>query len=124
MANGNTYSWSFPVIDVYRQQGEYSDVVYNIHWILSGVDQTTSHSAQVYGIQSVPSYNPSSGSFIPFESLTEEVVTSWVRSGMIYTNAAGESVDRYYELTASIDTQIQDKINPPTLQLPPPWKQA
>lgn len=114
MANNNTYTWSFPAIDVYKNQGSYTDVVYSIHWRLRGVDQSTSYSAEVYGVQSVAPYNPDSGSFIPYENLTEETVTTWV------TDAMGE---RYGNFTSSIDTQIENEINPPTLQLAPPWIQ-
>lgn len=112
MANNNTYTWKFPAIDVYRQQESYTDVVYNVHWRLAGTDQSGSYSAEAYGVQSVAPYNPDSGSFIPYESLTKEIITSWVLDSM------GE---RYGNLTASIDAQIENLINPPTLQLPPPW---
>lgn len=112
MANNNTYIWSFPAIDVYPTQSSNTDVVYNIHWRLRGVDQSTSHSAEVYGTQGVPAYNPDSGSFTPYDQLTKEQVTDWVLSAM---------GDRYGSLTSSIDTQIQNQINPPSLQLAPPW---
>lgn len=112
MANNNTYSWTFPAIDVYPTQNSYSDVVYNVHWRLRGTDQSTSHSLEVYGTQGVPAYSPDSGSFVPYEELTQEMVTDWVLTAM---------GDRYGQLTASLDTSIQNLINPPTLQLAPPW---
>lgn len=112
MANGNTYTWRFPAIDVYTQQGSYSDVVYNIHWRLSATTESGSYSAENYGVQSVAPYNPDSGSFIPYENLTKELVTSWILDSM------GE---KYGILTASLDNQIEIQINPPTLQLSPPW---
>lgn len=113
MANNNTYTWKFPAIDVYTQQGNYTDVVYSIHWRLRGEDQSTSHSVELYGVQSVAPYNPNSSSFIPYENLTKEIVTGWVSSAM--------GPERYNEMTASIDTRIEQLINPPTQQLPPPW---
>lgn len=112
MANNNTYVWTFPAIDVYPNQNSYTDVVYNVHWRLLAVDQSTSHSAEVYGTQGVPSYNPDSGSFVPYDQLTKEQVTDWVVSAM------GE---RYGTYTASLDARIEDLINPPSLQLAPPW---
>lgn len=112
MANNNTYSWTFPAIDVYPTQSSYSDVVYNVHWRLRGTDQSTSHSLEVYGTQGVPAYNPDSGSFTPYEELTKELVTEWILTAM---------GDRYNQLTASLDTGIENIINPPTLQLTPPW---
>lgn len=112
MNNTNTYTWKFPAIEVYKQKDSYVDVVYNIHWRLNGIDQTTSHSVELYGVQSISPYNPDSGSFTPYENLTKEIVTNW-----ILTSMAG----RYGDLTSSIDSQIDNLIDPPTLQLPPPW---
>lgn len=112
MAGNNTYTWSFPTVEVYKNQGNYTDVVYNIHWKLKGTDQSSSHSAEIYGVQSVPSYNPDSGSFVPFENLTKNMVAEWV------LNSMGGNFGR---VTASIDESIQDLINPPTQKRTPPW---
>lgn len=112
MANNNTYYWTFPAIDVYPSRENNTDVVYNIHWRLEAVDQTTTHSVETYGMQGVPPYNPDSGSFIPYSQLTQEQVTNWVMSAM---------GDRYGQLTSSLDNLINDLINPPSLQLAPPW---
>jgi hypothetical protein len=112
MNMSNTYSWNFPAFDVTKQQGDYTDVVYTIHWRLSGVDQTTSHSVELYGLQPVTPYNPDSGSFIPYDQLTKETVTDWVIDSM------GE---KYGELTSSINNRIDAMIAPKMEQLPPPW---
>jgi len=112
MANNNTYTWQFPALEVTKQEGDYTDVVYTIHWRLKGVDQTTSHSIELYGAQSVAPYNPDSSSFIPYDQLTKETVTGWV---------AGSMGERYGQLTSSIDTRIDKIINPTTQQLLPPW---
>lgn len=112
MAN-NTYTWQFPTLEVTKQQGDYTDIVYTIHWRLNGVDQTSSHSIELYGMQSVSPYNPDSGSFIPYNQLTKETITNWV---------IGSMGTRYGELTSSIDSRIQELIDPATQQLPPPWQ--
>lgn len=108
----NTYTWQFPVLEVNKNQGSYTDVVYTIHWRLNGVDQTTSHSVELYGMQSVAPYNADSGSFIPYGQLTKETITDWV---------VGSMGEKYGELTSSIDARIYTIINPTTEQLPPPW---
>ena len=46
MANNNTYIWQFPALEVTKQQGDYTDVVYTIHWRLNGADQTASPTEQ------------------------------------------------------------------------------
>jgi hypothetical protein len=112
MANNKTYTWQFPALEVTKQQCDYTDVVYTIHWRLNGTDQTSSHSIELYGMQSVAPYSPDSGSFIAYNQLTKETVTGWVIGAM------GE---RYGQLTSSIDTSIYAMINPTTQQLAPPW---
>ena len=112
MANNNTYTWSFPAMDVTKAQGSYTDMVYAVHWRIKGADPSTSHSVELYGAQALPQYNPDSGSYIQYQNLTADVVTNWT------IDAMGE---RYNQLTASIDSSISNLINPKTEQLPPPW---
>lgn len=108
----NTYTWQFPALEVDKNQGSYTNVVYTIHWRLSGVDETTSHSVELYGMQSVAPYNPDNGSFTPYEQLTKETITGWV---------IGSMGEKYGELTSSIDARLYALANPTTETLPPPW---
>ena len=32
-----TYNWNCKTVDAYPQDGEYTDLVYNVHWIVTGV---------------------------------------------------------------------------------------
>lgn len=114
MSDTNTYTWKIAALEAYATQSSYLDVVYNIHWRYNAT--TGSYSSEVYGVQSVSPYNPDSGSFIPYDQLTQEVVVGWL------TESMGE--DRINQLTASLDRNIEDQIKPVTLILTPPWNIA
>lgn len=113
MANNNTYTWKIAALEAYPTQSSYTDMVYNIHWRYAAVDQSTSYSAEVYGVQSVAPYNPDSGSYIPYNQLTQQIVLDWL------TGAMGE--EKVGNLTSSLDARIADQISPQSIILPPPW---
>ncbi len=105
-----TYTWQFPVLEVYKQNEGQSDVVYNVHWrykIESG-----SYSTDSYGVVKLSPYS-SGSSFVPYDELTEEIVTGWVVDSM--------GTDRVQELQSAMVNRIETMINPPTAMLPPPW---
>ena len=35
-----TYDWNCATVDCYPTDGEYTDVVYNVHWIVTGTSDT------------------------------------------------------------------------------------
>ena len=100
----NTYTWNCRTVDTYPTSGEFSDVVYNVHWRLTGTDETGEYSATVIGTQSITVEDLASETFVAFEDLTHEDVIGWVESAM------GE--ERVAELHTSLDNQIADKIAP------------
>jgi len=97
-----TYSWDCRTVDTYPTQGELTDVVYNVHWRLTGAEGE--HSATVIGTQHLTVETIQPEGFIPFESLTHEQVIAWVEEAM------GE--DRVAELNASVDSQVAALITP------------
>ena len=76
--------------------------VINAHWDVTLTDED--YSARRYGSCSF-SPDPSSDGYVPFESLTEELVIGWVQSGL--------DVE---EIEASLTAQIEEQKNPKTLK--------
>jgi len=110
----NTYTWNFPQLEVYPQYASETNVVFTVHWILTGSDDSTPPvTAQVYGTQSVVYADGSS--FTPYDQLTEEQVQGWVVDAM--------GPDQLATLQENLDQQIANIINPPSQNLPPPWYQ-
>jgi hypothetical protein len=104
-----TYNWNFNPLECYPTESGQTDVVFNVHWQLYAT--TGSYGASSIGVQRVGPLG--TGSFTPFEELTKEQVQGWVVDSM-----GTGSVDAMY---ASLATQIENQINPPTVTLPAPW---
>ena len=96
------YNWNCKTVDVHPTEGSEKDVVYNVHWIVTGTSDELDSEGNAYestsiGTQIVP-LDPES-EFIPFEDLTNEIVVDWTKDAM------GE------ELVTSIETGIQQAID-------------
>jgi len=107
-----SYKWDCNTVDVYPQENEESNVVYNVHWVLTGTSSQTDAGGDFYtarsaGSQQVPL--SAENEFIPFEDLTNEIVTGWVKESM------GE--ETVTELESGIDSQINDLINPTSITM-------
>ena len=101
-----TYNWNCKTVDVYPQDGDYTDVVFNVHWILTGED-ADGINATVIGTQTLDVSEITD--FTPFDQLTNEQASAWVEAAM------GE--EQVSSLKESIDKQIADKINPPVVTM-------
>ena len=100
-----TYNWNCKTVDVHPQEEGQTDVVYNVHWIVTGVDGD--HSVTNIGTQVVPLSE--GGTFIPFEDLTNEVVVEWTKEAM------GE--EQVASMETSIAGQIEALINPTSVTM-------
>ena len=105
----NTYTWDCNTVDVYPSYDDLTDVVYNVHWRLTGTDPTDTYSATVIGTEmlSVETIQPEG--FIPVADLTNAQVTSWVEEQMGSEHVA--------ELKASVDSQISNLITPTSITM-------
>jgi hypothetical protein len=107
-----TYNWNCKTVDAYPQDGEYTDLVYNVHWIVTGVSdelnpEGVAYSATNIGTQILDVSDVTD--FIPFEDLTNEQVVAWTKGAM------GE--DQVASIEASIQSQIDALITPTTVTL-------
>jgi hypothetical protein len=102
-----TYDWNCKTVDVHPQTEGETNVVYNVHWIVTGtsdkLDSNLNHySATNIGTQVVP-LDPETP-FIPFEDLTNEIIVGWTKDAM--------GVDQVQAIEDSIASQIAEKLNP------------
>ncbi len=107
-----TYDWNCKTVDVHPQEEGRENVVYNVHWIVTGTsDKLDSnlvpYSATNIGTQVVPLSE--GGAFIPFEDLTNEVVVGWTKEAM------GE--EQVTSIESSIASQIEDQMHPKSVTL-------
>lgn len=106
----NTYTWQFPLLDVYPLYEGLVDAVFSMRWRMTA-DDGAGHTAEAYGTQAAGPIDHND--FIPFADLTLAEVTGWAEAAMGAIDLAA--------LKASLDKDIADQVSPPTASLPPPW---
>ena len=87
-------------------EGSETNVVITADWRCNGTDET--YSGTCYGSSS---FAPPTGSFTPYEDLTEQQVLDWC-----YENGVDKTA-----IEANVTLQIENQINPPVVVLPLPW---
>lgn len=97
-----TYSWEilkFATRSQVNSEGvELTDSVVSVQWRRTGYD-SEGNRGSVVGYTVLSAENVDSDSFVPFDSLTEDLVVSWLESAI-----SAEKLNSY-------DSTIQDKIN-------------
>ena len=101
-----TILWLIERLLVKPAEGSLTDVVINANWRCNGTDET--YSGTCYGSCS---FAPPTGSFTPYDQLTEQQVLDWC-----YANGVDKSA-----IEANVTAQIENQINPPVVSLPLPW---
>lgn len=103
----NTYTWDCRTVDTYPSHTDEqdpanteSDVVYNVHWRVTGTDGT--HSATSIGTQTLETADLSG--FTAFDSVTHEDMITWTKAAL--------GAERVTELEASLDSQIAELAAP------------
>jgi hypothetical protein len=101
-----TIIWLIERLLVKPTEGSLTDVVITADWRCNGTQDQ--YSGTCYGSCS---FQPPSGSFTPYEDLTEAQVLGWC-----YANGVDQAA-----IEANVTQQINDQINPPVVTLPLPW---
>ena len=106
------FNWDCKTVDAYPLVGEDPDVVYNVHWIVTGVSDQLDPQGNPYQARSIGTQALSTDDitdFIPFEDLTNEIVVEWTKGAM------GE--EEVVSIEASIQSQINLLITPASVTL-------
>ena len=113
----NTYTWAFPQLDTAPAEDGLTNVVKTIHWRMTAVSDTETNadgvplSVSAYGTVGAGEANPDS--FIDFDSITRD----WCKEKVLASLGQTEA-----ELQATLDTQIDNLVNPPVVpMLPVSW---
>ena len=101
-----TILWLIERLLVKPTEGSLTDVVITADWRCNGSQDN--YSGTCYGSCS---FAPPSGSFTPYDQLTEQQVLDWC-----FANGVDQAA-----IEANVTAQIQNQINPPVVSLPLPW---
>ena len=104
-----TYNWNCKTVDAYVETGGNDDVVYNVHWIVTGTTtegdeeySSTNIGTQVLNIDDITN-------FIPFDELTNDEVVAWTQSAM--------GAEQVTAIETNIANAINLEINPVSITL-------
>ena len=102
-----TFNWDCRTVDVYPTSGDNTDVVYNVHWRLTGVsDQLDAndnpYSATVIGTQTLSTEEIVD--FVPFEDLTHEQIVTWTQEAI--------GAEQVTSMEDNVNNQIDNLITP------------
>ena len=99
-------SWIIERLLVKPTEGSLTDVEITADWRCNGSQDN--YSGTCYGSAS---FAPPSGSFTPYEDLTQDQVLGWC-----FANGVDKTA-----IEANVTQQINDQINPPIIAPPLPW---
>lgn len=98
--------WTISALDVKPQEGNLTDVVITAHWSCTGTQDDK--TASVYA---TCSFSQPGDPFTPYADLTQDQVLGWCWASGVDKDAT----------EAAVQTQLDNLINPPVVNLPLPW---
>jgi len=101
-----TLSWIIERLLVKPTEGTLTDVVITADWRCNGTQDN--YSGTCYGSSS---FQPPTGSFTPYDHLTEQQVLDWCFASGVDQKA----------IEANVTAQINDQTTPPIIAPPLPW---
>lgn len=107
-----TYNWNCKTVDTYPTHAGESDVVYNVHWRVTGLSEELDSQGNPYQATNIGTQTLNTEDitdFIPVDELTNKQVAEWVKSTM-----GEEEVSRIEE---SIKNQINEIKNPSSITM-------
>lgn len=107
-----TFLWNCKTVDVYPTEGNYTDVVYNVHWIVTGTSdqldpEGNPYTGRVIGTEMLDTSTITD--FIPFADLTNEIAVQWTKDAM--------GAEQVAEIEANVEAQINQEINPTSVTM-------
>ena len=107
-----TYDWNCRTVDCYPTDQSYTEVVYNVHWIVTGTSDQKDSEGNFYTATNIGTETISTSdlsSFTPFADLTNADVVAWTKAAM--------GADQITALEANIQSAIDLDITPTSVTL-------
>ena len=104
-----TYTWSINALDCYPEVGGNTDVVFTVHWTMTG--EEAGFSGSVYGTVGV-TLDPDAP-FTAYADLTEAQVIGWVQAAM--------GAEQVAACEANVAGQINEQVAPSVVTPALPW---
>jgi hypothetical protein len=106
------YDWNCKTVDAYIEQEGDTDVVYNVHWKVTGISSEVDKDGNPYTYTNIGTQTLETDDitdFIPFDQVTNAEVVAWTKSAM------GE--EQVLSIEENISKSIDTLITPTTITL-------
>jgi hypothetical protein len=104
------FTWEIYQMDTKPQEGNLLDVVVTVHWARYAEQFVGGEPINVSSYGTMGCATPSETDFTAYPDLTQAQVESWLDAGLDVT-----------AIDAGLQSQIDNIINPPIINLPLPW---
>ena len=102
-----TFEWNCLTVDTYPTSGDNTDVVYNVHWRVTGTSDQVDADGNAYTATSIGTQTLSTDdltNFVEFADLDNATVEGWVKAEM--------GADAVTEIENGVENQINEQITP------------
>lgn len=102
-----TFEWNCLTVDTYPTSGDNTDVVYNVHWRVTGTSDQVDADGNAYTATSIGTQTLNTDdltNFVEFADLDNAIVEGWVKAEM--------GADAVTEIENGIESQINEQITP------------
>lgn len=106
------YNWNCKTVDAYPQVDGNTNVVYNVHWIATGVSDQVDAEGDPYTAKNIGTQILNTSDitdFIPFDQLTNEKITQWAKAAIGSEGVAN--------IESNIENVIDSLITPTSVTL-------
>ena len=106
------YNWNCKTVDTYPTHGGESDVVYNVHYRVTGTSDQLDDNENPYSVTNIGTQVLSTddlSSFTSFDSVVHSDVIGWVKAAM--------GTEQVTSIETSIENQINSLITPTSVTL-------
>jgi hypothetical protein len=105
-----TFAWVINQMDTKPQEDGLMDVVVTVHWTRTAEQFVGGEPINVSSYGTMGCTTPSATDFTAYPDLTYDQVCGWLNAGLPVA-----------EIDLSLQSQIDNIINPPIIVLPLPW---
>lgn len=99
-----TYNWNCKQVDTRPIDGEKNDVIYNVHWRVTGATEQEGEQYTYISIGTQQLNTKDLTDFVKFEDITHPQIVEWTKESM------GEKM--VSDIEANISSSIEENINP------------
>ena len=103
----STYNWDCKTVDVYPSKSGEKNVVYNVHWKVTGISESKDENDNPYSATTIGTQNlefVSGSDFTDFDDLNHTTIVNWVKAEM--------GSDQVKSIEEGLDSQITELQTP------------